>query len=769
MKSFENDRGSKQSPVSRLLKLLSEADYRPATLKAVSRTLGIAADDYPEFRGAVKQMIREGKLEYARGKTLRLPRAEKTILGIYRRASGGFGFVRPLEAIPNVDRVYIGKESGLDASSGDEVAIRITGRSPRSGCKLEAKIVKIVARASATFVGTYFEEDDQAYVRVDGSTFHAPILVGDPGVKGAKTGDKVVLEIARYPSPGVEGEGVVVEVLGARGEPGVDTLSVIRAFGIPDEFDDDTLDEARRQARIFDENDLDGRLDLRDVLTVTIDPSNARDFDDAVTLSRDERGFWTLGVHIADVSHFVRPGSALDHDAKKRGTSVYLPDRVIPMLPEILSNGLASLQQDKTRLTLSAFMEFNAEGVRTDRRFARSVIRVDRRFTYEQAYEAMMNPDKRPEGISEDVHRLLGRMLDLAMILRKRRRRRGALELSMPEAVIDLGVDGEVIGAHLASDDESHQVIEEFMLAANEAVASFLTERHVDFLRRGHADPDEAKLLRFAEFARSLGYEIESPRSRFELQRVLDESADRPERHAVHYGLLRALKQARYSAEQEGHYALASEDYCHFTSPIRRYPDLQVHRRLVGVLADENPRIDPAELVELAEHCTRTERRAEAAERDLIRIKLLTHLEKRIGEVFHAVLTGVEDFGLFCQLVELPVDGLLHVTSLPDDFYYLESDTHTLIGRRSGKRFRLGDRLEVRVARVDVDRRALDLVPADREIAAIELPPPGLGRRGRAGDRPGGVRNSFSRSTPETPRKKLSKKKTEKKGKKKRR
>jgi len=303
------------------------------------------------------------------------------------------------------------------------------------------------------------------------------------------------------------------------------------------------------------------------------------------------------------------------------------------------------------------------------------------------------------------------------MILRRRRFARGALELNLPEIAIELGEQGQVSGAHLSVNDQSHQVIEEFMLAANEAVASYLTENHSGFLRRVHPDPDPHKLDSFAEFARSLGLSLELPQSRFELQRVLRETTGKPEEYAVHFGLLRSLKQAVYTPEHEGHYALASDDYCHFTSPIRRYPDLQVHRQLTTLLEGKKPRSNADELFVLGEHCTRTERRAEAAERELIRVKLLTHLEARIGETFHAIVVGVEDFGIFCRLVELPVEGLIHVTSLADDYYYLESGTHTLVGRSSGRRHRLGDRTVVRVAHVDLDRRELDLVLADAPLS----------------------------------------------------
>ncbi|MDB5351920.1 MAG: ribonuclease [Planctomycetota bacterium] len=709
----------------KILGLVSRADYRPITLKAMSRRFQVGPEDYAEFRSGVKAMVREGKLAIGKDKTLSKATepAKGLIVGTYRRSAKGFGFVRPLKSEGRSQDIFIPPDAGTDASSGDLVAVKIMKRSHTPGTNSEGKIVRVIERASGVFVGTYFEEGtSDSYVKVDGTTFQAPIYVGDPGAKGAKPGDKVAIEMVRYPSPEIEGEGVITEILGQRGQPGVDTLTVIRAFNIPDVFDDDTLEDAREQAKKFNEKKIEGRLDLRDVPTVTIDPATARDFDDAISLSRDDRGYWNLGVHIADVSHFVRAGSPLDQTARNRGTSVYLPDRVIPMLPEVLSNSLASLQQGHVRYTMSVFIEFDATGVRTDRVFARSAIRVDKRFSYEEAFSCMEHPETPVKGVSPEVRSLLHQMLELARILRRRRFKRGALELTIPKVEVELGDHGEVVGAHLSHDDESHSVIEEFMLAANEAVASFLTEKHVAFLRRTHADPDPGKLKQFAEFAASLGYPIENPLSRYDIQKVLDETADKPERYAIHYGLLRSLKQATYSPEIEGHYALASEDYCHFTSPIRRYPDLQVHRQLGMILDKKKPTSDLEELVALAEHCNRTERRAEMAERELVKIKLLTHLEGRIGESFHAIIVGVEDFGLFVQLVELPIDGLLHVTTLGDDYYYLESETHSLIGRRSGRRFRLGDRMDVRVARVDVDRRELDLVPTDRDPEAPAPP-----------------------------------------------
>jgi ribonuclease R len=698
----------------RVLKLVAEPDYKPITLKAMARRFEVGADQYHDFRATVKRLVKDGKLDQARDKTLRRPDLAGLLIGLFRRSAKGFGFVRLHAHKPGEpDQIYVPAEATRDASSGDEVAVKITKRPRAHGLKWEGRIVKVLARASPVFVGTYLEAGGSGYVQIDGTNFRDPIPVGDPGAKGAKPGDKVALELVRYPTPSLEGEGVITELLGRRGQPGVDTLTVIRAFNIPDTFDEAALDEAREQARLFHEDKIDGRLDLRSLPTVTIDPATARDFDDAISLARDEQGHWSLAVHIADVSHFVAPGSALDQEAKHRGTSVYLPDRVIPMLPEVLSNSLASLQAARTRYTVTALLDFNAEGILTGARFARSAIRVDHRFTYEQAMEVMNRPDALHAGVSPEIAGMMGQMLELALILRRRRFARGALELSLPEIEIDLSDLGAVTGAHLATHDQSHQVIEEFMLAANEAVASYLTSHEIAFLRRVHPSPEPFKLDEFAEFARSLGLKIDQPQSRFELQRVLKETTGTPEEYAVHYGLLRSLKQATYTPEPEAHFALASDDYCHFTSPIRRYPDLQVHRQLIASLEAKKPRTKHDELIMLGQHCTRTERRAEQAERELIRIKLLSYLEDRVGAEFHAIIVGVLDFGLFCRLGELPVDGLIHVTSLADDYYYLEPGTHTLVGRRSGRRHRLGDRVLVRIAHVDVDRRALDLVLAE--------------------------------------------------------
>jgi ribonuclease R len=712
-----------------ILQYVRRPNYQPVKVKALARRLGIAAEDYAEFRRTVKNLIRQGQLSWGRNHVVRPADQQasegSTVVGIFHKTAGGFGFVRPHGVGKYSPReIFVPAHAVGDAATGDEVLVRLTRRPTGSDRGPVGRIVRVVERASHHFVGTYVERGGEGFVIVDGTQFNEPIWVGDAGAKDVRPQDKVVVEIVRFPSPGLPGEGVITEVLGPRGAPGVDTLSVIRAFNLPVAFSAEALAEARQQAERFREDDLQGREDFTSWLTITIDPEDARDFDDAVSLSYDShRRHWHLGVHIADVSHFVPPGSALDREARERGNSVYLPQRVLPMLPEVLSNHLASLQQGRVRYVKSVLMEFTQHGQRVHTRFTEAAIRVARRFTYTQVQQILDAAGDQHQlaklqqslQLSPQLLDLLFRMRDFAMILRERRKKRGALELYIPEVELEYDAEGRVCGAHYVPHDISHQIIEEFMLAANEAVAEHLQSLGVPFLRRIHAPPTPHKLREFAEFARELGYDID-PRyatDRFQLQRVLEQSRHRPEVHAVHYALLRSLKQAEYSPVEEGHYALASEHYCHFTSPIRRYPDLTVHRLLSRWLHTGKVSADEQELLALGAHCSFTERRADEAERQLIRMKLLAYLSERVGMELEAVITGVESFGFFAQSPLLPVDGLVHVSSLTDDYYYHDETTHSLIGRRTKRRFRLGDRVRVKVVHVDQYRHELDFRVAD--------------------------------------------------------
>ncbi len=693
-----------------ILAAISRRNYEPLKPKVLARKLGVPAAQYADFRRALRSLHRDGRIEMGKNHTVKPMPPHGTITGTYRRTSSGMGFVRPhlLEG-QTAAEIRIKEEHSLDAATGDTVLVRLTRKPTRPDQLASGHIVRVLERATRQFVGTYFEREGQGLVRVDGTVFSHSVYVGDPGAKGVRPDDKVVFEMLRFPTPEDRGEGVITEILGPRGQPGVDTLSIIRAFGLPDVFAEDALQEAREAAAAFDESDLDGREDFTNDVVITIDPAEARDFDDAVSLTRDEKsGHWQLSVHIADVGHFVPPGGPLDREARRRGTSVYLPQRVLPMFPEIISNSLASLQQGRLRYVKSVVIDFTPQGQKTAVRFANGAIRVRRRFTYEQVSESLDSRESMNRKIEPEIQEMLLHMRDLALILRKRRLRRGALELNMPEVELEYDEQGQVAGAHFRAHDISHQIIEEFMLAANEAVAEHLSRLNVAFLRRVHPDPDPKKLSAFADFARSLGYKMPTDFDRFALQRILTKSATRPEVHAVHYALLRSLKQAVYSPEEEGHYALASANYCHFTSPIRRYPDLTVHRLLDQWLHRGKCGSDEVELIGLGEHCSKMERRAEMAERELIKLKLLTYLEERLGLELEAIITGVADYGFYAQAEQWPVEGLVHISTLTDDYYYFEEAHHSLIGRRTKKRYRLGDKVQVRVVRVDVQRRQLD-------------------------------------------------------------
>lgn len=829
-----------------ILAHVGRPNYQPVKPRVILKQLKLPADRATDLRRTIKRLAQEGKVQYGAGHIVRPAAATvaataapgdkvdakpkssgarlKTaadgtqsvattsknvnqIIGTFRRMEGGFGFVTPRgQVVRDKDQdIYVSERNARDAASGDTVQVRLKGRPRFRGGKpaFEGEIVQILERETNSFVGTYDEQAGTGFVLVDGMPFSQPIAVGDPGAKNAKVGDKVVIEMVRFPSHVHDGEGVIVEVLGPRGKPGVDTLSIIREFNLPGPFAEDALEDARQQAEAFDAalgefeaevgstthtgkasgtpregkasgTSRDGGAsdasptytgkasatprdggasgtprgggasstpikkaggDLRENLTgetiVTIDPIDARDFDDAISLDRLDNGHWLLGVHIADVSHFVRAKSPLDREARERATSVYLPDRVLPMLPELISNNLASLQPHKVRFAKSVFIEFTADGAPVASEYKSTAIRSSRRFTYEEVDEYLADREVWKARLTPAVHGLLGRMHELAMILRGRRLKRGAIELTMQEIKVDLDRDGRVSGAHLVQNTESHQIIEEFMLSANEAVARMLNDAGALFLRRVHQQPDPRKLQSLTEFVRELGLSSESLESRFEIQRVLDAVKGQPEERAVNYAVLRSMQQAVYSPEEEGHYALASDHYCHFTSPIRRYPDLTVHRLLDVLASKKKPRNDLAELAGLGEHCSRRERRAEAAERELVKVKLLDYLSKRIGEEMDAVVTGVQQFGLFAQGIALPAEGLVHVTSLQDDYYRYDKTAHSLIGYRKDNAFRLGDVVRVAVARVDVDRRELDFRIVGRRGGGKAAPPSPRGERPR--------------------------------------
>jgi len=730
-------------------------NYRPVKPKTIAKKLDLpesatAADSLRSVKRAIKELIKRKELVWGPQHLVKLSDKKKTkiikeekknplktptkkrpsneVIGVFRRAMAGYGFVTPSESHPQIDGadVFIPLPKTGDASDGDSVRVRLSrsngkknekpqGRKPKVGKekaekRFSGRIVEVLDRRTNQFVGSYLERGGLGLVRVDGKVFETDILVGDAGAKNCRVGDKVVIEMVNFPSSYDEGEGVIVEVLGPRGQAGVDTMTIIREFGLPGEFPEKVLEEARKQAELFDDDKIpEDRTDFTTDTVATIDPKEARDFDDAISLEQLENGHWRLGVHIADVSHFVPKKSALDDEAFARATSVYLPDKVIPMLPEIISNNLASLQPKRNRYTMTAVIEFTADGAPVSTDLHRGVINSAHRFNYEEIDEYLEDDQPWKEKLSVPVFDLVRRMHTLAMILRRRRMDRGSIELTLPEVKIILDDDGRACGAKQVENTESHQIIEEFMLAANEAVAREMVDRGLFLIRRIHEPPSAVKLKDLNAFIKSVGIQADSLQDRFEMKRVVAQAKGLPEERAIHFAVLRSMQKAIYSPKEVGHYALASKEYCHFTSPIRRYPDLIVHRMAAEIIKGKKPPSDFEHLTRQGNHCSMLEQRAEQAERSLIRLKLLNMLIDRAEEEFEAVITGVESFGLFAQLDEIPVDGLVPTENLPSDRYEFDRGSRSLSGFRSGNTFRLGDRVQVRVKNVDPDRRELEL------------------------------------------------------------
>ena len=716
----------------RILAHMKNHHYHPVKTRALARFFDIREGDYPRFRHLVREMVDEGEIVVGTHRTLLPAPPEKkpargTFTGVFRLNPKGFGFLEPDDPAMT-DDVFVPAPDTLDAITGDRVRARRVKRASRRPGQLPytGRILEVLARGQTRFVGTYRLRGAAGTIKPDGGLLHDDIPVPDAAASGARPNDKVVFELLKYPAQNQRAEAVIVEVLGPRGDPGVDTLAVIRQYDLSDEFTEETLEAARAAAQRFTDEEAARRTDLRDLLTITIDPEEARDYDDAVSIEPLDGGAVRLGVHIADVSFFVRPGEPLDVEAYKRGTSAYLPTLVLPMLPELLSNGVCSLQEGQDRLVKSAFIHLDRDGrvVRTE--FANAIIRNKKRLTYAQVNQVL--DEGRHDVVEPDVLQLLQEMNGLARRLLSRRRRDGYLELDLP--AVDLVFDelGQVVDAQPEDQSFSHKIIEMFMVEANEGVARHLAKRRVPIMRRIHEPPNEDKLANMARFLKSCGHAIKDPQKRSSIQKLLKETRNTPAAYPAHVAVLRSMMQAKYAVSDEGHWALASDRYCHFTSPIRRYPDLSVHRALAraegwdgGPRSQRSPRRrgqagaeEPAlaALEESAAHCSRTERRAEAAERELTKVKVLTLLEKHIGEEFTGVVAAAAEYGLFIGIPKYLIEGLVHVTDLRDDTYSFDTGTCALVGRRSGRKVRVGDTIRVVIASVDIPRRELDLSPA---------------------------------------------------------
>ena len=759
MKLTENQKLLRQQ----IFKLVHSENYQPVKPRVIFKRLGLDQAVKADFKRSLKSLVKDKVLVWGGQHLVRpgeatLPdvstyveddksaqkkRSRRDVMqmvGKFRRSGSGHGSVIPtvmaesMAAATDVsvtaapyEKIFVRAENTADAASGDLVRVSYVRKRRGAGWEFVGVVEEILKRRTNRFVGTYSEQHGAGYVTVDGGQFQNPILVGDAGAKDVQVADKVVIEMVRFPSEHDFGEGVVVEVLGKYGQPHLDTLMIMRQFDLPEEFPEPVLNEARKQAELFDETITGNRQDFTQRNIITIDPKDARDFDDAISLERIENDHWLLGVHIADVSHFVKPKSKLDEEAYRRGTSVYLPDRVIPMLPEIISNNLASLQPDRVRYAMTAMIELTSEGQLVGTEFHRTAIQSKRRFTYEEVDEYLDDREEWKSKLTPEVHQLLGDMHTLAMILRRKRLANGSLEMTLPELKLQLDRDGKVIGAREMENTESHQMIEEFMLMANVAVAQQLADQGLHVLRRIHESPNERRLNELTQFVRELGIEVQNLQNRFELKEVLDETADTQFRQAVHFGVLRSMQKAIYSPRDEGHYALNFDNYCHFTSPIRRYPDLIIHRMLGQIIDGKRPKDDFQWLTILGEHCSDREQNAEQSERELVKLKLLAYFQDRIGQEMEGVITGVEPFGVFVQGVEIPAEGLVPLQSMPDDHYYYDDRARCLMGRKSRNLYRLGDHVRVQIEKVNLEKRELDLKLLDL-IGGTKTPPETLQR-----------------------------------------
>jgi ribonuclease R len=728
-----------------ILRLLSAPKYRPLDKMELGKALGRKSGVRMGLNEALRQLEQSGEIARIRKNRYVLPSEADLVTGKLHVHQAGYAFLAREK--PGEQDLFIAAENTGTAMHGDKVVARITrderySRAKGGPGRTEGRVIRILERAHDSLVGTLEQSKNFFYVVPDDPRIVHNVYVQIPPQPPLPTrpnrGDKVVVRLEPWESRHVNPEGQIIEVLGPSSAPGVDMLSIIRKYHLPTEFPREVLEEAETIPETVGEQMFEGREDLRDQFIVTIDPDDARDFDDAINVERTAGGGWRLGVHIADVAAYVKPGAALDREAYQRGNSVYLPDRVIPMLPERLSNGVCSLKPGVNRLTHSAFIEFTKDGRTKSCRFARTVIRSARRLTYREAYAILK---ARPnDQLSERLHVAW----ELASLLRKKRFEQGSLDLDFPEVKVRLDAGGKPVLLERIENDESHQLVEEFMLAANEAVARELKNRSVPTVYRVHENPDPEKLAEYRELILSYNYKAGDLTNRRELQRLLASLRGKPEEQALKIGLLKSLKRARYAAEPLGHYGLSKSNYTHFTSPIRRYADLVVHRALGRDAAlrrpagaarqpyQKEPMFDMGQLVSIAEHISITERVAADAEMDSVKMKKLEffqrQLEARDPQIFRAAIIDVRNYGLLVELPDVLLTGLVHVSSLKDDFYVFHPAQRRFIGRQSRRKFSVGDQLRVFVARVDVFKRQVDFAIADENAPKKERARPSVHR-----------------------------------------
>lgn len=681
--------------------------YVPMKIRELAVMLDVKKEDRPVLEQILEELCAEGKLalskrgKYSRAETVRMT-------GIFTANPKGFGFVT-VEG--EAEDIFIAESRTNGAMHTDLVEIELLPDS--GGRRREGAVLKIIERGMKKIVGTYEESRNYGFVVPDNVKFIQDVFIPKEQSGCAVGGHKVVAEITDYGEGDKNPTGRVVEILGHVNDPGVDILSIVYAYDLPVEFSEKVLNQVERVAKPVSEADMAGRKDLRDWQMVTIDGEDAKDLDDAVSLTMEGENY-CLGVHIADVTNYVQEHSALDEEAKKRGTSVYLADRVIPMLPHALSNGICSLNAGEERLALSCIMTINPKGEVVDHEIAETVICVDRRMSYTNVKKILAEHDTSVRAEYEELVPMFERMEELARILRKKRMKRGSIDFDFPETKVILDESGKAVDICPYDRNVATKIIEDFMLIANETVAAEYFWRELPFVYRTHERPDDEKIRKLAAFINNFGYSLHIGSDEVhpkELQKLLEKIEGSDEEPLISRLTLRSMKQARYTVENTGHFGLAADCYCHFTSPIRRYPDLQIHRiikeNLRGRLNEK--RIEHYEqiLPEVAKHASRTERRADEAERETVKLKKAEYMEQHVGESFEGVISGVTEWGFF---VELPntVEGLVRVAELTDDYYQLYEDSYELVGTATNRRFKLGQKVFVRVTGVDRVMRTVD-------------------------------------------------------------
>lgn len=700
----------------RIKEFIESEDYTPLKRGEMRVILQVPKDESGDFDTVINSLISEGEVFETKKGKLVTTKSINLKTAVFMANAKGFGFARLEDS--NDNDIYIPPESTLNAMNKDKILVRITVPS-YNGKRASGEVVKILSPAKEGVVGTFDEGRGFGFVICDDKKIN-DIFIPKGSTKGAVTGSKVVVNITKRPSPNKCAEGEVIEILGHKDDPGVDILSIIRQFDLPVDYPEDVYEQTEDMPEDITEAEIEGREDLRNIQTVTIDGDDSKDFDDAVSLDILENGNFLLGVHIADVSHYVTEGSPLDKEAYKRGTSVYLVDRVIPMIPHRLSNGICSLNPDTDRLTLSCIMEIDREGTVVNHKIVESVIHSNCRMTYTKVNNVIENND--PDQIKEyeEFVPMLRDMDKLRKILNNRRRLRGAVNFDFPEPKIILDSEGKVLDIKPYERNSATNLIEEFMLVCNETIAEDYYWQSIPFVFRNHDQPDEEKIEGLKKLISAFGYRIKGKGEihPMEIQKLIEKVKDTPQEHIISRMVLRSMKQAKYQAENIGHFGLAAKFYCHFTSPIRRYPDLQIHRIIKevieGRLTENRIKHYDSMLSEIAYHCSTTERTSDDAERETDRLKMAQYMQEHIGEEYNGLISGVTSWGIYVEL-ENTVEGMVPLNEIDDDFYEYEEENLRVVGRRTGKIYMLGDEVRVRVIRTDIQARTIDFMFVEKE------------------------------------------------------